>query len=341
MRELSRLSVVFSFYNEAPVLKELANRVISAIDIVGCDYELVFVNDDSSDNSLEVLLDLAEQNERIKIVTMSRRFGVHPCVLAGLRYSTGDAVIYMDADLQDPPEQIPAMVEKYRHGADVVNMTRSDRRGESATKMWLTRMAYKVINRLSDIPIPENTGDFKLLSRRVVDHLMTFRETDPFMRGLVYWVGFRQDTIHYVRESRFAGDTHFSMFGSGPAKEFLRGLTSFSVVPLYMSLFIGLLATLIAFGNIISILIMKLMGKTLPGWTAIMTSTLFLGGTMHICIGIIGIYVGKMYLESKQRPLYIVKDVTGNFAPPLFDNTVTGNLPENNTADRARIPGNE
>lgn len=326
MRELHCLSVIFSFYNEAAVLSELASRVISSIDNVGCDYELIFVNDESSDNSLEVLRGLAAQNERIKIVTMSRRFGVHPCVLAGLRYASGDAVVYMDADLQDPPEQIPAMVEKYRLGADVVNMTRSDRRGESATKMWITRMAYKVINRLSDIPIPENTGDFKLLSRRVVDHLLTFRESDPFMRGLVYWVGFRQDTIHYVRESRFAGDTHFSMFGSGPAKEFLRGLTSFSVVPLYMSLFIGLLATLIAFGNIALILVMKLMGKTLPGWTAIMTSTLFLGGTMHICIGIIGIYVGKMYTDSKQRPLYIVKDLIGNFASPVSDCSDKGNL---------------
>lgn len=328
MRKLHRLSVVFSFYNEESVLNELANRVIRSINSIGCDYELIFVNDDSSDRSLEILRNMAEQNERIKIVTMSRRFGVHPCVLAGLRYSSGDAVIYMDADLQDPPEQIPFMVERYRQGADVVNMTRSDRRGENATKMWLTRIAYRVINRLSDIPIPENTGDFKLLSRRVTDHLLTFREVDPFMRGLVYWVGFRQDTIHYVRESRFAGDTHFSMFGSGPAKEFLRGLTSFSVLPLYMSLFIGLLATLIAFGNIVAILIMKLMGKTLPGWAAIMTSTLFLGGTMHICIGIIGIYVGKMYTESKQRPLYIVKDIIGNFVPTASDNAVKGSLPE-------------
>lgn len=341
MRELHRLSVIFSFYNEAPVLNELVSRTTNSIDILGCDYELIFVNDDSTDNSLEILLDLAEQDGRIKIVTMSRRFGVHPCVLAGLRYASGDAVVYMDADLQDPPEQIPAMVEKFRQGADVVNMTRSARNGESATKMWITRMAYKVINRLSDVPIPENTGDFKLISRRVVDHLMTFRETDPFMRGLVYWVGFRQDTIHYVRESRFAGVTHFSMFGSGPAKEFLRGITSFSVAPLYLSLFIGLLATLIAFGNIISILIMKLMGKNLPGWTAIMTSTLFMGGTIHICIGIIGIYVGKMYTESKQRPLYIVKDIVGNFAPPLFNNTARGNISESYTADRARIQEDE
>lgn len=313
MRELHRLSVVFSFRNEEDVLTELVCRVIGAIERVGCDYELIFVNDDSSDRSLELLTGLAEKNGRIKIITMSRRFGVHPCVLAGLRYSSGDAMIYMDADLQDPPELIPDMVEKYCQGADVVNMTRTDRRGESASKMWLTKMAYRVINKLSDIPIPENTGDFKLLSRRVTEHLLTLRENDPFMRGLVYWVGFRQDTIHYVREARFAGDTHFSLFSGGPVKEFLRGITSFSVVPLYISLFIGMLATLISFGNIVSILIMKAMGKTLPGWAAIMTASLFLGGTMHVCLGIIGIYVGKIYTESKQRPRYIVKDIVGTF----------------------------
>lgn len=313
MRDIHLISVVFSFRNEENVLAELVTRVSRAIATTGCMYELIFVNDDSTDGSLALLLDLARQHEQIKIINMSRRFGVHPCVLAGMRYSSGEAIIYMDADLQDPPELIPEMLQKYREGADVVNMTRSDRRGEHPLKMWITKVAYRVINKLSDIPVPENTGDFKLLSRRVVDHLLTLRESDPFMRGLVYWVGFRQDTIHYVREARFAGDTHFSVFSGGPAKEFLRGITSFSVVPLYLSLFIGFFATLIAFGNIISILIMKLMGKTLPGWAAIMTSTLFLGGTMHMCIGIIGIYVGKIYTESKQRPLYIVKDLIGNF----------------------------
>lgn len=314
MKEINLISVIFSFRNEEKVLEELTNRVIRAIADTGCDYELIFVNDDSTDDSLEILLNLARDNERIKIITMSRRFGVHPCVLAGLRYSSGDVAIYMDADLQDPPELIPDMIRKCREGADVVNMTRTVRRGEHVAKMCLTRMAYKIINRFSDIPIPENTGDFKLLSRRVIDHLLTLRESDPFMRGLVYWVGFRQDTIHYVRESRFAGNTHFSLLGGGPAKEFLRGLTSFSVVPLYLSLFIGFMATLIAFGNIIAILILKLMGRNLPGWTAIMTSTLFLGGTMHVCIGIIGIYVGRIYTESKQRPLYIVKDLIGKFS---------------------------
>lgn len=317
MREIHCLSVVFSFRNEEAGLNELARRVIQAIDTIGCDYELIFVNDDSTDRSQEILRDMAEQNERIKTITMSRRFGVHPCVLAGLRYASGDVVIYMDADLQDPPELIPAMVEKYRSGADVVNMTRSERRGESAIKMWITKIAYKTINSLSDVPVPENTGDFKLLSRRVVDNLLSLQESDPFMRGLVYWVGFRQDSIQYVREVRFAGITHFSLFGSGPIKEFIRGATSFSVAPLYLSLIIGLISTAISFIFLASILIQKILGMNLPGWTAIMSAILFIGGTLHICFGLTGVYVGKIHIQTRNRPLYIVKSSIGSFAPPV------------------------
>jgi dolichol-phosphate mannosyltransferase len=313
MRAIKKLSIVFSFRNEEQVLPELVQRVVAAVGTIGCDYEVIFVNDDSTDGSLELLLSLAEKNDRIKIITMSRRFGVHPCVMAGLSFTSGDAVVYMDSDLQDPPELIPAMVEKYKDGADVVNMTRTDRRGEHAAKMWITSLAYKIINSMSDISIPENTGDFKLLSRRVVENILSLRETDPFMRGLVYWVGFRQDTIHYVREARFAGDTHFSLLSGGPIKEFFRGITSFSVIPLYLSLLIGLVATLIAFITLTVILVLKALGLNLPGWTSIMAATLFLGGTTHICLGIIGVYVGKIYSESKRRPMYIVKEVVGRF----------------------------
>lgn len=310
---LNRLSVVFSFRNEEDVLEELVRRVIAAIATVGCDYELIFVDDDSTDRSPELLRGLAAGNPRIKIVTMSRRFGVHPCLMAGLGHTSGDAVVYMDADLQDPPELIPKMVERYQRGADVVNMTRTRRMGEHPLKMWLTKLAYKVINSLSDIPVPENTGDFKLLSRRVVDKLLELQESDPFMRGLVYWVGFRQDTLQYVREARHSGETHFSMFGSGPYKEFIRGVTSFSVAPLYLSLIIGLVSTLVSFLFLISILVQKLMGMNLPGWTAIMSAILFIGGTLHLCLGLTGIYVGKIHLQTRNRPLYIVKERIGDF----------------------------
>lgn len=313
MRDVRLLSVVFSFRNEEMVLEELINRVVAAIATIGCGYELIFVNDDSTDRSLELLTNLAQKNDCIKIINMSRRFGVHPCVLAGLRYSSGDAVIYMDADLQDPPELIPEMLARFLDGADVVNMTRTDRHGEHPVKMWITKIAYRIINRLSDIQIPENTGDFKLLSRLVVKHVLTMQETDPFMRGLVYWVGFRQDAIFYERSARAAGETHFSLFGSGPIKEFIRGATSFSVAPLYLSLIIGAFSTAVSFIMLISILIQKLLGMNLPGWTAIMSAILFMGGTLHLCLGLTGIYVGKIHLQSRNRPLYIVRSTLGSF----------------------------
>ena len=313
MRTIDMISIIFSFRNEEAVLRELVARVEQTMAQAGLAYELIFVNDDSTDRSLEVLCDLAQHNDRIKIITMSRRFGVHPCVLAGMRYASGDVVIYMDADLQDPPELIPDMVDRYRDGADVVNMTRTDRYGEHPLKMLLTRLAYRVINRLSDIPILEDTGDFKLLSRRVVNHLLNMQETDPFMRGLVYWVGFRQESIFYERAVRAAGKTHFSIFGSGPLKEFIRGATSFSVAPLYISLLIGAFSTVIAFIILLSILIQKLLGMNLPGWTAIMSAILFMGGTLHLCIGLTGIYVGKIHIQTRNRPLYIVQSLIGTF----------------------------
>ena len=329
MNELNLLSVVFSFRNEEDVLCELINRVSKTIETTGYEYELIFVNDASVDASLDILLQQTQNNGRIKIINMSRRFGVHPCVLAGMRYAAGDAVIYMDTDLQDPPELIPAMIEKFLSGVDVVNMTRTSRKGEHPLKMLLTKWAYKVINRLSDIPIPENTGDFKMLSRRVVNNILTMQETDPFMRGLVYWVGFRQETIFYERDARAAGTTHFSLFGSGPVKEFIRGATSFSVAPLYLSLIIGALSTAVSFIMLISILIQKLLGMNLPGWTAIMSAILFMGGTLHLCLGLTGIYVGKIHLQTRNRPLYVIQNVIGTFTP------ITGNA--NNISGKGQL----
>jgi dolichol-phosphate mannosyltransferase len=316
MRDVHSLSVIFSFRNEETVLQELIRRVVSSVEGITLNYELIFIDDDSTDHSADILKKLSNNNGRIKTITMSRRFGVHACVMAGLRYSSGEVVVYMDADLQDPPELIPQMVERYRQGADVVNMTRSARKGESRFKMCLTTLAYKTINSLSDIPVPENTGDFKLLSRRVVDNLLQLDESDPFMRGLVYWVGFRQDSITYEREARHSGITHFSLLGGGPIKEFIRGVTSFSVAPLYLSLIIGLASTLVSFLILISILIQKALGMNLPGWTAIMSAILFIGGTLHLCLGLTGIYVGKIHLQTRNRPLYIVKQCTGTFTQP-------------------------
>ena len=182
------LSIVFSFRNEEKVLQELIDRVENVLESIDIDYELVFVNDDSTDRSLDLLINHRERNNRIKIINMSRRFGNSPCIIAGFKYAKGDILIYMDSDLQDPPELIPNLLEKWREGFEIVHTTRTKRKGENFFRMWLTRRAYSIINFLADIDIPKNTGNFKLLSRRAVDAILRLDECDPFMRGLSSWI---------------------------------------------------------------------------------------------------------------------------------------------------------
>lgn len=307
------MSVVLSFRNEEEVLDELIKRMHRALDPLELEYELIFVNDASTDGSLEKLLSLNQADRRIKIINMSRRFGPSPCVMAGLRYSRGDAVVYMDSDLQDPPEVIVKLLAKLAEGAEVVHTRRTLRKGESTIKMWLTRQAYRIINFVADIDIPENTGDFKLLSRRAVDEVLRLNEYDPFMRGLVRWVGFKQDSVPYERDVRFAGKTHFSLLRSlNPVKEFIRGLISFSELPLYFSLFLGFLVSTGAFIYLVYIVISRVFfNMHRPGWPAMMVTQLFLGGTILFTIGILGLYVGKIHREMKNRPPYIVESTAG------------------------------
>ena len=281
------VSVVLSFRNEEEVIPELISRLQKTLRSLPEDYELIFVNDASTDASLEVLLRHGDEDPKIKIINMSRRFGVAPCVTAGFQHAKGDAVVYMDADLQDPPEFIPTLLEKFRQGVDVVHTTRTRRKGESRIKMWITKWAYRTINLVAEIEVPTNTGDFKLLSRRAVHWVVRLREHDPFMRGLVAWVGFRQTSVFYEREARFAGRTHFSLWRTaGPAREFIRGITSFSEVPLYLALMLGFFISLGAFGYLVYVLISRIFfGMHLPGWPALMVTMLFLGGTILFAIG--------------------------------------------------------
>jgi glycosyltransferase involved in cell wall biosynthesis len=307
------LSVIFSFKNEEAVIPELIRRLEDALLKTGGDYEIIFVNDASTDASLELLLNYREKNSKIKIITMSRTFGITPCLIAGIKHAKGDAVVYMDADLQDPPELIPTLLQKYKEGFDVVHTTRTRRKGENPIKMWITRRAYNIINFFSEIPIPENTGDFKLISRRAVDQLLTLNECDPFMRGLVRWIGFKQVSVFYEREARFAGKTKFSLLKSlNPAKEFIRGITTFSERPLYLSLYMGFLVSFSAFVYLISIIVERVFfGMHRPGWPAMMVTLLFLGGIILIMIGVLGIYIGKMHIAIKNRPLYIIERTVG------------------------------
>ena len=303
------LSIVFSFRNEEKNLNELIKRVTNTIkELDGWGYELVFVNDDSDDNSEKTLLE-SQKNHNIKIINMSRRFGVGPCVLAGLEKSKGDAVIYMDSDLQDPPEIIPQLIKKYEQGADVVHTTRTKRLGENKFKMFLTKIAYRIINKTSRIPLPVDTGDFKLLSRRAVDQVNNLKEHDPYIRGLTVWVGFKQDFVEYVRESRLSGRSKFSSLWSGPVAEFVRGITGYSTGPLYLGIIIGLFAILFSFILILYAFYAKFFDLAIPGSSSVIITVAFFSGVILTTIGITGLYIARIYEQTQGRPRYIIKNI--------------------------------
>ena len=235
------VSVVLSFRNEAEVLPELLRRLTNVLASLRADYEVIFVNDASVDGSLALLTNAARTDGRLKVMTMSRPFGPAECALAGLAFSRGEAVVLMDADLQDPPELIPTLVARWREGADVVYTVRTVRHGESVLKSWLTRLAYRFLRVTANIDLPVEAGDFRLLSRRVVHELLKLPERSPYLRGLVAWVGFKQVPVPYERQPRFAGHTHFPVLRSvNPWRTLFSGLTSFSTAPLAALLPLGL-----------------------------------------------------------------------------------------------------
>ena len=316
--EHARVSVVFSFWNEEEVLPELIGRLRGVFDILLAqkqigDYELVFVNDDSTDRSEQILRDEARRGD-IRIVTMSRNFGVSPCVLAGMLHASGDAIIYMDADLQDPPEVIPELIEKWKSDSsiDVVHTVRRVRLGESRIKRLLTRIGYATLRSVSRIELPNEAGDFKLLSRRAVDQVVRFKEKRPFMRGLVCSIGFGQATVYYDRQPRGAGATKFPVLGWKVIRNFLdSAVISFSDVPLKIAGLLGVLFTLAGCVWMAALLVGFGTGREVPGWSAALAGTLFMGGLQLFSIGILGSYIGGIYLETKGRPNFIVKETFG------------------------------
>ena len=308
------LSLIFSFRNEESNLDELIRRVndIYEKDLKSnYQIELIFVNDSSNDHSLKILTNKKTTFPLI-VINLSRRFGVGPGVFAGLDFSKGDAVIYMDSDLQDPPELIPELIRMYEQGFDVVHTRRTKRLGESPIKIGLTILAYKFINRVADIDLPINSGDFKLLSRRAVNQIISLKEHDPYMRGLSVWVGFKQTIVDYVREPRFSGKTHFRLFGIGPLFEFIRGVTSFSIVLLYGSILVGFLGLLISFGLISYVLVAKFNGEVTSGVTTIVLTISTLSSLILISNGILSIYIAKLFEQSKRRPRYIIDSIYSN-----------------------------
>jgi glycosyltransferase involved in cell wall biosynthesis len=304
------LSVVAPCFNEEGVLHELYRRISQVLDGSGETWELVLVNDGSRDRTPEIMRELHAQDGRVKVVDFARNFGHQIAVTAGMDYAQGDAVVLIDADLQDPPELILEMLAKWREGYEVVYAIRAERKGETWFKEFTAKMFYRIIYKITDIDIPMDTGDFRLMDRKVVNALKTMHEKHRFMRGMSVWVGFRQTGVKYVRAERYSGVTKY------PLKKMLKfamdGITSFSYFPLQLATYIGFVAALIAVLGIIVTIILRLSGShAFLGQATTLVSVLFLGGVQLICLGILGEYLGRIYDEVKGRPLYIVREALG------------------------------
>lgn len=306
------ISILAPVYNEEPVLPELYRRVRAVMDEQDEPWELVLVDDGSRDDSAAVIADLHDEDPRVKGISFSRNFGFQIAVTAGLDHVQGDAVILTDADLQDPPEIFPKMLGKWREGYDVVYGVRASREGETRFKLLTAKLFYRLIYRITDIEIPLDTGDFRLMDRRVVDAIRRMPERNRFLRGMVPWVGFRQTGVTYERRARYAGDSKFSSMRQ-MLPFALDAITSFSYLPLQLATFIGFgLAALSALA-IIAVIALRLFGPSNPllGQATTLVTVLFLGGVQLISLGIIGEYLGRIYDEVKGRPLYLVDRAWG------------------------------
>jgi dolichol-phosphate mannosyltransferase len=304
------LSVVVPCFNEEDVIRQTHARLTDALQKTDLDYEIVYVNDGSRDNTLRVLRELGAEDGHVRVVSFSRNFGHQVAVTAGVDFATGDAVVLIDADLQDPPELIHDMVQMWRDGYQVVYGTRESRRGESAFKLLTAKYFYRFINSISDVEIPLDTGDFRLMDRRVVDVLKNMPERDRFLRGMVSWIGFRQIPLPYDRGHRAAGGTKY------PLRKMMRfaadGIVSFSLVPLRLATLCGFLAAAMMAVAIVYALILRVFtGIWVPGWTLTFIAITFIGGMTLLCLGIVGEYVGRIYRELKRRPLYVVDEAIG------------------------------
>jgi glycosyltransferase involved in cell wall biosynthesis len=299
------LTVVVPVYNEQDVLPEFHRRLGAVLDTLGVDSEIVYVNDGSADASMAHMTALHEHDPRVVVVDLSRNFGKEAAMSAGLDYADGDAVVVIDADLQDPPELIPRMIDEWRAGHDVVLMRRRTRARESWLKKATARSFYRAMGRLGTIEIPEDVGDFRLLSRRAVAALRRLPERSRFMKGLFAWIGFPTRELTYNRDGRFAGETKWNYWRLWNFA--LEGITSFSAVPLKVASYIGLATSLAAFVYAAYVVVKTLIfGDPVPGYPTLVTLVLFLGGLQLLALGVIGEYLARMFVEVKQRPLYLV-----------------------------------
>ena len=305
---MKKISLVIPMYYEEQVAEECYRRTRNVLkSIEEYDYEIIFINDGSKDKTLEILETIAKEDNKVKVISFSRNFGHQSAVTAGLKYATGDAIIIIDADLQDPPELIPDMLKYWENGYDVIYGKRKKREGESAFKLLTAKVFYETLNKLSDVEIPKDTGDFRLVDKKVVDVVNNLPEHNKFLRGLFSWVGFRQYAYEYERKERFAGKTKY------PLKKMMKlakdGIFSFSTKPLKIVGGLGIISVIIS----IAILIYAILSyayswnNLTPGWTSIMCTITFLGGVILLSLWMIGEYIGRIYEETKQRPQYIIE----------------------------------
>jgi glycosyltransferase involved in cell wall biosynthesis len=302
------LSVVVPAYNEEAVLQEFHRRTSEVLRGVGCAYEIVYVNDGSRDQTLQTMRALRQSDECVTVVDLSRNFGKEIALTAGLDQAVGDAVVVIDADLQDPPELIPQMIQQWQAGFDMVYATRTERDGETWLKKLSAKLFYRVVKSISRVHIPADTGDFRLVSRRALDSLLQLREQHRFMKGLFAWVGYPAIAVPYKRDARFAGTSKWNYWKLWNLA--LEGMTSFTIGPLKLATYIGFLVASFGFTYAAQIIFKTVMhGDPVPGYPSLMVTILFLGGVQLVAIGALGEYVGRIFNEVKGRPLYLLKEV--------------------------------
>ena len=302
------ISVVVPMYYEEGVAQECYRRLKKVMDDYNETYEFIFVNDGSTDKTMEILTHIAKEDSQVKVLNLSRNFGHQNAVTAGLDYATGDAIVIIDADLQDPPELIPDLIAKWRAGDEVVYAKRKQRTGETFFKLITAKYFYRFLNQMTEIEIPKDTGDFRLIDRKVAEVFKKMPERNRFIRGMITWVGFKQSFVEYNRDERFAGETKYPL--KKMIKFALDGIFSFSSRPLKIINSIGLFAILIAIGISIYSVAARLLGfgNVQLGWASMMVAIAFFGGMQLVALGTIGAYIARIYDESKNRPIYIVTE---------------------------------
>jgi polyisoprenyl-phosphate glycosyltransferase len=305
------VSVVVPCYNEEEVLPETHRELVATLEqLQDIDFEILYVDDGSTDATERVLKVLYDSDSRVRVIRLSRNFGHQAALTAGLTNASGDAVVVIDADLQDPPATILEMVALWRSGYDVVYGVRTEREGETRFKLWTAKIFYRIVNRLSALEVPLDAGDFRLLDRKVVQALLAMPERDRFLRGMVTWTGFRQVAVMYARASRRAGSSKYPLWKM--MRFALDALLSFSFTPLRIAIWLGLISIAAALGGIVYALVVRLYTTDwVRGWASIFIAVLFLGGIQLITLGIVGEYIGRIYAEVKRRPLYFIEHQLG------------------------------